>query len=344
MLPRNIKIRYLNVQHWTDEKNPSLIAHLTENDPDVILLASTSRIREQPKIKIPSYNTFTSNKLNQRNAGSAIAIKFGIKFELLNQFHHDTIGARIETQHGPMIILTNYTPPRQRFLPNQDIEFMIRHQTPIIFAGDMNTRHQAFGYVSSSNPKGRALNQHIVNNRLNYIGPNFPTFYTRRSQTKPDCVFTNNRIFLNYHVQPGGIGPSDHITIDIRISADPILVPRPPIPDIDNTDWDQYKELLSSDPLINLDGGTADSILNEFNKIYSSINSAKEQSTPMKTVQRRNNLKTTSKFKRLTRILDIYFRALTRHGKTPHLERSIRHIQSLIVQEGIQCKYEWWQR
>ena len=130
----------------------------------------------------------------------------------------------------------------------------------------MNFRHQAFGYGSAPNPKGRALNQHIVNNRLNYIGPNFPTFYTRRSQTKPDCVLTNNRFFFNYHVQPGGIGPSDHITIDIRISAEPILGSKPPIPDIDNTDWDQYKELLSIDPLINLDGGTADSIFTEFDK------------------------------------------------------------------------------
>ena len=81
---------------------------------------------------------------------------------------------------------------------------------------------------------------------------------------------------------------------------------------------------------------TVDNIFTEFDKIYSSINTAKEQSTPMKTVQRRNNLKTTSKFKRLTKILDIYFRALTRHGKTPHLERAIRNIQLLLIQEGSQ--------
>ena len=336
------RIRYLNVQHWTDLKNPALIAHLTEINPDVILFTSHSRLNEDVKIRIPNYNTFTTNKLNERHAGSGVAIRYGIKFDLLNLFIHDTIGVKIETKHGPINIMTSYAPPRQRFLPNHDLEFMIRHQLPTILVGDLNARHQTFGYTSGPNQKGRALHQHIVNNRLKYLGPNFPTFYTRNTETKPDCVLANNKFFLNQHIQAGGIGPSDHITLKIIISADPIVVPCPPIPDIDNTDWTEYKRLLATDNLINIDGGTAENILNEFDKIYSSINSAKNLTTPMKTTNRKNNLQTSAKFKRYSKILNNYYQYLLRQGKNEHLEKVIRNIQLLLIEEGNICKYRWW--
>lgn len=131
-----LKIRYLNVQHWTDNKNTALIIHLTENNPDVVLFASTSRTREQAHIKIPFYATYHTNKSNELHAGCGIAIRKGIRFEILNNFTYDTIGAKIFTTHGPVIVMTTYSPPRHIVLPNQDIEFMIRHQLPVILAGD----------------------------------------------------------------------------------------------------------------------------------------------------------------------------------------------------------------
>ena len=45
--PSRIYIRYLNVQNWTDERQTALIGHLTESNPDVILITSTSRLKEQ---------------------------------------------------------------------------------------------------------------------------------------------------------------------------------------------------------------------------------------------------------------------------------------------------------
>ena len=81
---RNIKIRYLNVQHWTNEKHTALIAHLSENNPDIILFTSTSRMTQQGAIKIPYYNTFTTNKRNEAHAGCGIAIKIGIRFKIIN--------------------------------------------------------------------------------------------------------------------------------------------------------------------------------------------------------------------------------------------------------------------
>ena len=125
--PTTVNIRYLNVQHYTQEKEPAILGHLTEGFSDIILITSISRPRELP-IRIQGYLTFTTNKTNELHARCAIAIKKGIKFTLKNDFITDTIGAQIETQLGPVIVMTTYSPPRHNLLPTQDLEYMIRNQ------------------------------------------------------------------------------------------------------------------------------------------------------------------------------------------------------------------------
>ena len=343
--PTELKIRYLNVQHWTDDKNTALAIHLTENKPDIVLFTSTSRTRNQAHIKIPFYITYHTNKADELHAGCGISIRKGIRFEIIN-FHHDSIGAKIYTMQGPVIIMTSYSPPRHRLLPNQDIEYMIRHQLPVMLVGDLNCRHRTFGYNTGFNVKGRSLHKHIIENRLNYIGPTFPTYHTRTAATKPDIVLTNNRFFLNHHISSGGIGPSDHLTIDVKISAGTIETPREPYPDEKNTNWEEYKNILNMAHEINyeeLEGKNIVDLNQEFEKLYTDLHEAKNLATPMKETQRINNLKPTSKFKRLTKILSRYHERLQAHGKTQHLEKVIRDTQLLLIQEGNQCKYEWWE-
>ena len=343
ILPQSLNIKYLNVQHFNREKEAALIRHITEKNPDIILVTSTGRKRDQP-IRITGYNTFACNKNNEIHAGSAIAIKWGIKFKILNNFISDTIGAQVETSKGPIIVMTTYSPPRYILLPQQDLQYMIRNQYPVIMAADLNARHSTFGYRSSNNTKGRHLNEHVMRGRLNYIGPNFCTYFTNRSATKPDCVLTNNRFFLNHHIYSGGLGPSDHLTINIVISTNPIYVPCEPIQNIHKVDWENYKKELAEVTDINLDGKTALDIQNGFSKIYEIINKAKDNNTPIKTIQIKNNIKTTSKFKRLSKVLNKYSEQLRNNGRiTEHLQRNIQNIKLALIQEGNQCKYEWWE-
>lgn len=342
-VPNRIHIRYLNVQNWTDEKNVSLIGHLTSTNPDVILITSTSRLTNQTPIKIVNYNTFSTNKNNERHAGCAISIRKGIKFDIINNFTSDCIAAKISTTHGPCIVMTGYSPPRINALPHQDMNYIIRNDLPVIMAADLNARHRTFGYGNSRNTKGIQLNNHIYHNRIQYVGPTFNTFFTRNSETKPDCVITNNRWYMNYLITPGGLGPSDHLTINIQISSLPIMIPINPIPDIDKTDWDKYKSILETKEIINLDEKSIVDLNNAYNKLYEDLQAAKEEATPMKNVRRINNLKYTTKFKRLTKILDNYHRALMIHGKTDHLSRVIRNTQLMLIEEGNHVKYLWWE-
>ena len=41
------------------------------------------------------------------------------------------------------------------------------------------------------------------------------TYFSHNSASKPDCVLSNNKFYYNYHITSGGLGPTDHLSIDI---------------------------------------------------------------------------------------------------------------------------------
>ena len=114
--PNTLNIRYLNVQHFTKDKEASLIGHLTEGSPDVILITSHSRKKDEP-IKIQGYLTFSTNKSDGLHAGSAIAVKKGLKFNIKNDFVTDTIGAKVNNlmtnSNNDLLLATTAPPPPQ---------------------------------------------------------------------------------------------------------------------------------------------------------------------------------------------------------------------------------------
>ena len=96
--------------------------------------------------------------------------------------------------------MKNYSPPRRRNLPHSDLNYAIQNNWPVLIAADLNARHSMFGYSRNSNPKGRQLNKIVFDNKLNYIGPGFPTYFchNNRQGTKPDIVLTNNKFYFNF--------------------------------------------------------------------------------------------------------------------------------------------------
>ena len=73
-------------------------------------MADIGRTDKNKPIKIFQYLVFATNKSNENSAGAAIAIRKGLEFKVLNNFNYDTIGVQIQTQTGPVILMTNYTP------------------------------------------------------------------------------------------------------------------------------------------------------------------------------------------------------------------------------------------
>ena len=337
-----VNIKYCNVQHWTDKKSASLAAHLTIDNAKVILITSTSRRAHQTKIKIPGYNVHSTNKMDELSAGVAIAIKRGIKYKIINNFQQDSIAAKISTHSGEIIVMTNYSPPRRNFLPTEDMLYAIRNNLPVIIAADLNARHSAFGYRRPWNIKGKNLNRMIMRNKIQHLGPTFDTYFHQNGSSKPDIVLANNNFFLNYQISPAGMGPTDHLSLDIQVSAQPLLIRCHPSEHIKDTNWREYKEILQQIPLINIDGEDSQKIEEEIENLYRAIQNAKKETTPIVYFRRHNNLRHSIKFKRLTKILDYYAEKLRTNGKTPYLNNVIARTQNLLIEEGNAMKYIWW--
>ena len=341
----NLKIAYANVQTWTEVKNTSLIAHLTKNDPDVILITDIGKTDRNKPIKIFQYLVFATNKNNENSAGVAIAVRKGLHFKVLNNFDYDTIGVQIQTRSGPLIIMTNYSPPRRTNIPNSDLDYAIQNNWPVLIVADLNARHSMFGYTGRSNPKGRQLNKLVFNNKLNCVGPSFPTYFSHNNiyGTKPDIVLTNNKFYFNYHISPGGMGPSDHMAIHLKVSCNPILIECPAYENYKNTNWKKYEDNLKGIPQINLESKFLCDIDREINSLYKHLNEAKQKSTPVVHFKRIRTSKCTVKFKRLTKILDYYSTKLLTSGRTPYLERKLNETRNALVDEGNAMKFMWFE-
>ena len=81
-LIQDLKIIQHNVLCWTNERSIELCNYYRQENPDIILLNSTSVINNN-KIKIYNYNIIQKNILNERSAGVAIAIKKQLNIKLL---------------------------------------------------------------------------------------------------------------------------------------------------------------------------------------------------------------------------------------------------------------------
>ena len=181
-LIQDIKIVQHNVMCWTPERAMELSNYYRLENPDIILLNSTS-VNDNNKIKIYNYNIIQRNVLSERSAGIAIAVRKNIKYRLLDDFQDDILGIELNTTKGPIIILTNYSPPSRNYVPIAEIENILQKQLPVYFAGDINANIPALAYTTY-NHTGRIIRNLIIRDRIKLLGPEFRTFIPRNgSQT-----------------------------------------------------------------------------------------------------------------------------------------------------------------
>ena len=126
----------------------------------------------------------------------------------------------MNTSKGPLIILTNYSPPKRNFIPIGEIENILQKNIPVYFAGDINAHIPALGYAAY-NSNGRAIKRLVEQDKIKSLGHDFQTFIHRNG--KPDMVFSNKYAFFNYAIIQGKLTSSDHLSIIIKLSTKPIV-------------------------------------------------------------------------------------------------------------------------
>lgn len=68
----------------------------------------------------------------------------------------------------------------------------------------------------------------LDNNKLKYLGPQFPTYISTNSNTTPDIILGNSKIYHNYKIEQGPITASDHIPIIFTITTQAVKIPSTP--------------------------------------------------------------------------------------------------------------------
>ena len=101
--------------HWKTNKDSLLISYAQTN-PHIILINSHG-LKSTETLKIPGYWVYKINTSENRDDGSAIAVKYNINHKLFDDFHTDVIAIQVETTLGPIVIATTYLPPRRPYLP-----------------------------------------------------------------------------------------------------------------------------------------------------------------------------------------------------------------------------------
>ena len=245
-MPR-LRVIQHNVLSWQNRKF-DLCNTYRQFDPDIILINSHV-LTDKSRLKIPGFRVYQVNSSGEGSDGVAIAVQSRLSHRIQDDFITDTLAVIIETPDDPLTIATTYLPPRRQYIPHPDFLRLLRRQTPVVIAGDLNARHPTLGYATT-NQVGQDLIDYLRPQTARHLGPHFPTYYGPLSATAPDIVLTNKSFHLTHSISPGPLTSSDHIPLILDISFSPILTPTHPSYAFRKANWDAFEsdeQLLMTD-------------------------------------------------------------------------------------------------
>lgn len=336
---RTLRIIQHNVRNWSTNKI-QLLNTYSNLDADIILLNSHSQTNEQ-SIKIFNYTVYQSNKSGEINDGVAIAIKNNIKHRIIDNFTSECLAIKVITTQGEIIIATSYLPPRRPFLPANDIINLMNYTQPTYILGDFNARHHIFGNKNTNNV-GKSLDTLIRAGRLKYLGPDFYTYLGHRTTSTPEKIFTNNKAFLNYYIQPGPITTSDHIPIIFTVSTSPIQIETKRRFTMSKANWEGFKQDLIQHQIPNLDLSQLEDIDRELKKVTTAIKYAATKNIPYSSYRTIPHNKPTEYIRQLQTQYCNLRTYIERYGANLDIMRRIKAIQIKLRQECQRISKEKW--
>ena len=221
-----LTIYHLNIRNF-NKFQYNLTIDLNSYSPDIILLNETGL---EPLFNPRLLGYQSISKSQGLYSGVAIFIKNDLTFELIRADDDNSLGIKLITNMGPIIIGTNYCAPRFNYIPTPTLKSFLSHNLPTILISDFNAHHPNFSNSIKGQPNGDAtgkiLNKFIQSNNLNFLGPYFHTYISNKKRGKPDLILSNNKFKLyHYYIQPGEFIGSDHVPIIMKISINPIKIP-----------------------------------------------------------------------------------------------------------------------
>ena len=266
-----INILQVNIRNFNRNKY-LLRMEIAKQNPDIILINETGSI-EMEKIKIPGFNAFGEN--NNENDGVIIYVKKGLQYEHIYLTEDSIIAIKIKTCMGPIIVATAYSPPRKFSLPTLSLCKLFSFELPTLVIADLNAHHPVLNNAKHPDPKGKQLNNIMNKYNVQFLGPNFPTFYQNLRKGTPDVVIANSKFSLfNHIIQQGNFIGSDHIPIIFKFQIKPFITIVPTKPNLNTLDITNYKSELSNLEVAELNNQPTQMLDTETNKLFEAIKQA----------------------------------------------------------------------
>ena len=246
-----ITILQLNIRNWNRLKF-TLNLEIHKHSPDIILLNETGKA-ETHNLKIQGYQGFGKN--NVENHGIAIFIRNNTyRYEQIILKDEGVAAIKIKSTMGDIIIGTAYCPPREKNLPTISLNKIFSYNCPTLFIGDLNSHHEHFhnlGKRKYPDIKGKQAFNLINNRNLNYLGPNFNTYYGMRNKGTPDIIIGNNKLIpFNYQIIQGSNIGSDHIPIIMKLQIKPFVIVHESCPNKNTLNLTKYRDTLKQLPAL----------------------------------------------------------------------------------------------
>ena len=340
-----IKVLQHNVQHWSRARSIELGNFYRKENPGVILLNSTG-MTDRDRITIYNYNVTSRNLLNEAHAGVAIAVRKDLQYRIVDDFNDDILGAQLETTRGPVMILTNYSPPRRNYIPTAEIENKLQKNMPVYFVGDLNASLPAMGYGNYNN-NGREIHRLIQQNKIIHMGPDFKTLVHRNG--RPDIVFSNRNAYLNYAVERGGLTSSDHFPVVLKLSTRPIVKNVEATRSLKRTNWELFKgkletkieQIFDMDEIRSRRNIDAEAMENMYRQWYEVIEHTLNETSPKVNISYYLHARDSD----YLRLLEMNYRNLTnRPIWTRHDIEILKNIQQQIREENLRLFREEWEK
>ena len=237
-----LRVLQLNTRHYYTNRH-ILATLIQDTNPDIVLLNSTCTRHDQ---KIKHYG-YTSRQTDGLHDGVAILVKHTLKHTFLTHTWTTPhfLAVTIHTNTGPINFATTYVRPDTQ-LPYTDLNTLFNHSnTPTFLLADLNARHATFFHTTTNN-LGRQLYSFYTRKRLQFLGPDFDTFFAPGRTGRPDLVLANRAAnIFHSHLAPGPLSGSDHIPVILTVSVNPILIPATSRFLYKNVDWYSYKQTLN---------------------------------------------------------------------------------------------------
>lgn len=181
-------------------KKLETIEFLQTNQIDIAILTET-HLKPSVNFSLPEHSLYRLDRAGgQQGGGVAIAIRKGLEFKTLPDYHlsiTEAVGIELQTPEGPVEIIAAYCPTQCKTTDGStvrlknDIQKLTRRQGKFILAGDLNARHSLWGNPRN-NRNGVVLADDLQAGHYVVLHPASPTYYSAAGVGSTlDIVITN---------------------------------------------------------------------------------------------------------------------------------------------------------